>query len=597
MRRIIPVIILSALLCLKAFPFRAYDFNGKEGKLLSMPPDTARANLLIDLGKHYCSRNFEKALLFLQEALVLSTELNYSQGIAGSMLWQGRAYYYKDEYEVAYAYLEKAKAIFERIGHHDGLAQYHYAIGAIHNINGNHLNAIQDFQEVVWLSEMSGNKAMMANGYHSLGSLHLQRTEQELAMEYFNKALALNRGIGHLSAEATTLAGIGRVFESWGMYDSALYYLERVLDIKSVLDEERGIASIRHMIGKLLLETGRYREALKMFEASMAIFSSLNDDTGVCINMYKMAGALNALGHSGSALGNAFAALAIARKINNPSLVNDIYATLASLMATNGRFKEAYDYQTRSSHIKDSIAAANREKLIRELELKFQVGQKDSEIKLWKSRNEIQAKNNLLLTIFIISMTAILMLLLFLFRMKSNAMKRRKEIYEQEKTIHRQQSEIRDKEQQLLEKQLESQNRDLASKALEMLKMNETISDIIEKLENFSQKNDVSEEPCNYINGIVAGLEAQLRDNSWNEFEKIFKNIHSDFFQRLLLICPDLTPAEIKVAAFLKLNLNTKEIAAVTYKSEAGIKSTRYRLRKKMGLRSDDSLVPYLMKL
>jgi len=51
------------------------------------------------------------------------------------------------------------------------------------------------------------------------------------------------------------------------------------------------------------------------------------------------------------------------------------------------------------------------------------------------------------------------------------------------------------------------------------------------------------------------------------------------------------------VAALLKLNLNTKEIGAITYKSEAGIKSARYRLRQKLGLAKDENLVPFLIQI
>jgi len=64
-----------------------------------------------------------------------------------------------------------------------------------------------------------------------------------------------------------------------------------------------------------------------------------------------------------------------------------------------------------------------------------------------------------------------------------------------------------------------------------------------------------------------------------------------------LEICPQLTASEIKIAALLKLNLSTKEIAAITYKTEDGIKSTRYRLRKKLNLSGDENLIPFLMKL
>jgi len=51
------------------------------------------------------------------------------------------------------------------------------------------------------------------------------------------------------------------------------------------------------------------------------------------------------------------------------------------------------------------------------------------------------------------------------------------------------------------------------------------------------------------------------------------------------------------MAALLKLNLTSKEIAAITYKSESGIKTMRYRLRKRLQLSSDEKLIPFLMQL
>ncbi len=56
-----------------------------ERQLAGHPFDTAKVNLLVRLGEYYCSRDFEKALLYLQDALVLSTELHYKQGMAASL--------------------------------------------------------------------------------------------------------------------------------------------------------------------------------------------------------------------------------------------------------------------------------------------------------------------------------------------------------------------------------------------------------------------------------------------------------------------------------------------------------------------------------
>ncbi|MCD4789251.1 MAG: hypothetical protein K8R37_04565, partial [Bacteroidales bacterium] len=143
----------------------------------------------------------------------------------------------------------------------------------------------------------------------------------------------------------------------------------------------------------------------------------------------------------------------------------------------------------------------------------------------------------------------------------------------------------------------ESKNRELASKALEMLRYNDTISIVIEKLEGFKNTVNKNPEESKHIKNIIYELENQSKQNIWSEFDKIFKNIHSGFYNKILEICPDLTATEIKTAALLKLNLTTKEIAAITFKSEGGIKTTRYRLRKKLNLLSDEKLVTFLMKI
>jgi DNA-binding CsgD family transcriptional regulator len=148
-----------------------------------------------------------------------------------------------------------------------------------------------------------------------------------------------------------------------------------------------------------------------------------------------------------------------------------------------------------------------------------------------------------------------------------------------------------------LQEQLESKNRELAAKALEMLRLNETISSIISKLEEFNHSAVTNPEMVKHIKEIIHDLENQTKQNIWNEFDKIFKNIHSDFYSKLLQICPDLTATEIKTAALLKLNLTTKEIASIAFKSEGGVKTTRYRLRKKLGLTGDEKLIPFLMQI
>ncbi len=416
-------------------------------------------------------------------------------------------------------------------------------------------------------------------------------------MIYLVEALRLSRELDDQSMVATVLTNIGAAHENANALDSALFYYEKGLAVKVSLEESRGIASTSYILGKLFIQMGRYPLAIEKLETSQALFTALKDDTGICTSKIQKAEALSLSGDHFLAIAEANQAMDIATLVNNRQMISDVYFSLASIMARKQDYQSAYEFTTAQTILKDSLAQANRERLIRELEIKFQTEKKDNEILLLVNQNEIQRKNNLILSISIAALAIMLLSGFIVFRLKTLGITRQREIYEQEKTIHRQAGELREKEQLMLRDQLESQNRELASKALEMLRVNETISNIIEKLEAINKQNKQGEEISPHIHGIISGLEAQLKDNSWNEFEKIFKQIHTGFFQKILRICPDLSPAELKIAAFLKLNLTTKEIAAISYKSESGIKSTRYRLRKKLGITSEDSLIPFLIKL
>jgi tetratricopeptide (TPR) repeat protein/DNA-binding CsgD family transcriptional regulator len=591
-RIIILTLIISAL-----NPLFAQDFKEEEKTLPFMPDDTVKVNLLIRLGEYYCGSDFEKALLYLQNALVLSTELYYKKGIAQSYLFQGRAYYYKDDYPLATKYLEKSRRMFEELDDDDGLAFYYLASGTIKDIKGNLLHAMEDFQKGAELSKLTGNKKLEGFAYNSLGNLSLSRSENNLALEYFEESLAIAEKLSDQGFIATLMTNIGRVYENTGLFDSAFYYMNQGLEIRTRMKQIRGMASSGLIIGNLLVRMERYQEAVDILYEAQSMYTDLNDDTGICIALKSKAKALNHLGQSDQAFSDAEKALFLARKIKNPSLISEIYSIIADMMAHNRDYENAYKYTLLHNHLQDSMADANKERIVSELEVQFQTTRKDDQIELLKQQNEIQQKNNILLMVSFAALVVILLLILILFRLKSLAMKRQQKLHEQENTIRMQENDLRDKEQQMLKEDLEARNREMASKALEMLRVNETIGSIIEKLEDYSQTNHNNETLTNYLRGIISGLEAQLKNNSWNEFEKIFNNIHSEFFIKLLDSCPDLTPSEIKIAALLRLNLNTKEIAALTYKSESGIKSTRFRLRKKLGLKSDDSLVPYLMQL
>ena len=168
---------------------------------------------------------------------------------------------------------------------------------------------------------------------------------------------------------------------------------------------------------------------------------------------------------------------------------------------------------------------------------------------------------------------------------------------EKEKIIHNKDLEIKDKETKLLKTELESKNRELTAKVLVMLQTNQMLDNILKKLSALNEKMASNRASSKDISSIIREIENHSGDTLWQDFDKAFKGVHTEFYEKLLEINPNLSSSEIKMASLLKLNLNTKEIADITFKSESSIKSTRFRLRKKLGLDSDKGLVSFLIKL
>lgn len=81
------------------------------------------------------------------------------------------------------------------------------------------------------------------------------------------------------------------------------------------------------------------------------------------------------------------------------------------------------------------------------------------------------------------------------------------------------------------------------------------------------------------------------------EFEKRFTGVYEDFYEKLRVVAPDLTPNELKICALLRLNISTKEMAILTNRSVGTVENLRIRIRKKLKLDNQANLQQVLLNL
>jgi DNA-binding CsgD family transcriptional regulator len=137
---------------------------------------------------------------------------------------------------------------------------------------------------------------------------------------------------------------------------------------------------------------------------------------------------------------------------------------------------------------------------------------------------------------------------------------------------------------------VDNKNRELAVSTMSLNSKNELLAFIKEDLKKTNQ-NDSSN-----IKSVISTINKNItEEDSWKVFKEAFDNADKDFLKRIKQLHPLLTPNDLRLCAYLRLNLSSKEIAPLFNISVRSVEIKRYRLRKKMDLQHEIGLVEYIL--
>lgn len=145
-----------------------------------------------------------------------------------------------------------------------------------------------------------------------------------------------------------------------------------------------------------------------------------------------------------------------------------------------------------------------------------------------------------------------------------------------------------------LESEIELKNIELASTTLNLIQKGETLVKVKEEFVRMKKVNEVDKESEDYKKIIRMLGEDKMKKN-WEQFAVHFDRVHSNFLVTLKNRYPHLTPSELKLCAYLRLNLSSKEIAQIMNISIKSVELARYRLRKKLQMQPDENLFNFLL--
>jgi len=351
------------------------------------------------------------------------------------------------------------------------------------------------------------------------------------------------------------------------VYDSALIFYNQALELAKQIKDTVWTGIVSGNIGQIFYAQGKYDTAYALLKGDYKASKEKGyfDNAG---NSLQWAARTNlALGNKATALAEVREAFQLLKQWPDANYLRNTYYTSTQIFREMGAYDSAFYYNNLYSAINDSL-----EKVVATSSLAISKAKLNDETSRYNIQNlNREKKSQLLLRNILIAGIVIVFLIALLIINRRRLKERMKMVkIEQEKL--------------LMEKEIVS--------AKEQMKMfTDNIiekTSLIEKLESQAKDKAASSEQQTIISEL--SQQTILTEEDWNKFKSLFETIYPGFFIKLKEKFPDITIAEQRMAALIRLRLTTKQMASMLGISLDSVHKSRQRLRQRFHVGADTNL-------
>ncbi|MEO0570520.1 MAG: tetratricopeptide repeat protein [Bacteroidota bacterium] len=596
--------------------------NGKLDSLLEtyalQDQDTAKVKTASALFEEFFKSNPTKALAFAKDGLVLAKQLDYEKGIAISALQLGECFKVLRKNDSSEYYLTLALKKFENLQDHKNkdLVGFHLLKVALQK--GNYQKVLKDADEKItyfanikkdsflmaryldlkagayrYLTEYDKgfkhafdaleiakklkDKKLLLDCYTTVSNLYHYIIDNKNANLYCEKALNIARKGNFKRAEANLLNNLGNSYYYQKRYKEALPYLTNSLEISLQIKANDLISITKFNIGNLYIKQNELDKGRLFLEQSITHSRTVTKNPVYLVwGLNGLTNANNKLNQPEKAISLANEAIILADSIGNLDDLSLAYQQRSESYAKAGDYEKALkDFQDYSK-VNDSVYNISKSKEIRRLTTEFETKEKEQQIVLQEKEITVLEQQASISNLQRILMGIGLLLSLIGFYAIRQKMKRNK------------------LEKEQVDAELAFKKKELTTHALHLAKKNEVLEGLKLKAEELKD-NEASKKGYQQL---IQTINFDLQDdNNWENFARYFEDVHKDFNSNVKNKYPQITSNELRLMALLKMNLTSKEMANILNISPEGIKKARYRLRKKLGITTEDSLQDLVLSL
>jgi tetratricopeptide (TPR) repeat protein/DNA-binding CsgD family transcriptional regulator len=560
--------------------------------------DTLIATELSELARLHSVNNPELALKLSKRQLAISKKANYNWGIGNAFNIQGGIYTDRGNYDKALALYGQAIKVFNEMGRDMDVIDINNSIGIIYAKKGIYTEALKYTLKGLQLAIKYNDGIGIYSTYNTIGSIYESQKEYGKALDYYLRCLKMQQKLGRGNYEQVTLGNIGQIYLLRKQPALAMKYYQEGID--SAIDEydDYSLANNYAGIGNMYIQTSQWENALTNHNLALGLRNRMDDSFGITSSYLSLADIFYNKKEYDKALSYTIAAQNNIKNTGELVYQVKIHEQLSKIYESMGSYRPAYEHYKLYKQFNDSIFNTENAKKLTEqhmnFEFKLRQEKKDAAAKLaLKEQKDIRNY-----TIAALLLTAVFGFVLFRQRYKLAAIKKQKD---HEAAIKNVESEMALKElesqalkaenknilleEEKLQQKLDFNQRELATATMYLYQRSELLAGLRREVDNLYDSAHNPKE----LEKIKSALQNDYyAEADWEKFRVHFEQVHPDFFKNLSEQHPDLTPYEIRLCAYIHLNMSAKEIAGLLNIATGSVHKAKMRLNKKMGRNGDE---------
>lgn len=519
--------------------------------------------------------------------------LGGSLGVAQAGLWAQAGAVGAGGQDTTGQGLAAALAKAEKLGRAPLVAAAHWRLGKHYQQLGVFTKAMDHYNRGLAVLSPASRDTILVVLKNSIGSIYLDVEHFGTAEQFVTEALALADELNFPRGKAAALGLRGACYEKRGNYLEALAAQQKSLDLYEALGDQAGVAIANENIGSIYEDLQNYPLAFDYFDKAYSYLKSKGNASTINI--------LNNIGDVYRKQGNyeqgtyfSLQALQLAEKLDDEDELQSAHKDLSKVYALQGDTVRAYRHLVDADYFSEQVEGQQDIYILNKMQFLSTQHQQEAQINLLKERNQMNEAYQRLQVLVILALLAVFFIGYYDHRRKRKTLLENQML---EKRALEAELEAKIAKEQQLELEVSLRTASLSSYSLHLAQKNKILLDIAQQLGHLAEHKNI-----NYPKKIKA-LAREIDDNlgqesEWENFLHLFQDIHPDFIKQLLQIATEtLSPAELRLAVLLKLNLSSKEIAAILRITPDSVRVARHRLRKKLPLTPKVELVNFLLAL